>query len=160
MEMYLCYEDNKVYTLSETNFVVYNVTKHQKIMDLNIKGGTAFDRIPLSDVICLGLERSIVIRKNAQFMTKFELKGMPECIIYMNNYFIVGGDFDHIMLINIPMGMRIFNIPIEVSGISLIKGDGINHITFSTYCGLIGHGDIRLSQHPIFVLLIQAFLPD
>lgn len=142
----LNYENEKVYTLSESNFVMFNMNNHQKLMDIHMRGGSALAKMPFSDVVCLGHEGAVTIRKNAQLMTRIEVKGTPECILYMNNYFIVGGDFDCIILINMPMGMRKFSIPIGVSGVSAIKGDGKNHIAFSTYCGLVGWGDIRDEQ--------------
>lgn len=139
----LDYESDRVYTLTETNFVVFSVGNHQKIMDLDVEGGSVFGRIPSSDVFCVGSESNVSIYKNRHLMNKIDVRGTPECILYMNNYFIVGGDFDYILLISMPMNMRTFTIPIGVSGISMVRGNGCNCIAFSTYCGLVGRGDIR-----------------
>ncbi|WEL38627.1 WD40 domain-containing protein [Encephalitozoon hellem] len=139
----ICYEDGKVYTLSETNFVIFDAKSHQKLMDVHVRGGSAMDKIPSSDVVCLGLEGCIVVRKNAHLLSRISVEGTPECVLYMNNYFIVGGDFDHILLINMPMGMRTFKIPIGAEKILSIKGDGENRIVFSTCNGIVGCGDIR-----------------
>ncbi|ADM11524.1 uncharacterized protein Eint_050760 [Encephalitozoon intestinalis ATCC 50506] len=140
----ICYERGKAYTLSEANFMVFDAKSHQKLMDLYVRDGSAMDKIPGSDVVCLGLKGCALIRKNAHLLGRIEIEGSPECILYMNNYFIVGGDFDHILLINMPMGMRTFKIPIEgMSGISRIRGDGENRIVFGTFGGVVGFGDIR-----------------
>lgn len=139
----LAYEEGRVYALSETNLMVFNVSTHQKVMDLHIRGGCVFSRIPASDVICLGLEDSVVIRKSDRLIARIDMKGTPECILYMNNYFVVGGDFEGLVLINIPMGMRVFNISTGVGGVSIVRGHGMNSIAFSTYSGVVGHGDIR-----------------
>ncbi|AFN83007.1 hypothetical protein EROM_050750 [Encephalitozoon romaleae SJ-2008] len=139
----VCYENGKVYTLSKTNFVIFDALSHQKLMDVHVRGGSAMDKIPLSDVVCLGLEGCIVVRKNSHLLSKISIEGSPECILYMNNYFIVGGDFEDILLINIPMGMRTFKIPTGTERILSIKGDGENKIVFSTCSGVVGYGDIR-----------------
>ncbi|KMV66130.1 hypothetical protein M970_050720 [Encephalitozoon cuniculi EcunIII-L] len=139
----MCYESGRVYTLSETNFMVFDAESHRKLMDLHVRGGSAIGKMPSSDVVCLGLEGCIVVRKNAHLLGRIEVDGSPECILYMNNYFIVGGDFDYILLINMPMSMRTFKIPVGVEGISDIRGDGENRIAFSTCNGAVGYGDIR-----------------
>lgn len=139
----MCYEDGKAYTLSETNFVVFDVKSHRKLMDVGVRGGSAMDKMPLSDVVCLGLEGCVMIRKNGHLLGRFEVEGSAECVLYMNNYFIVAGDFDYILLINMPMGMRTFKVPVGVAGISHIRGDGANRIVFGTCCGAVGCGDIR-----------------
>lgn len=138
----LTHENGKVYALSESRFAVFDVKTHQKTMDVRVHGGSAFDKMPASDVVCLGMERCIVIRKDAQILSRVDVEGTPECVLYMNNYFVVAGDFEYVLLINMPMGMRTFRIPVA-GGVSLVKGDGQNRIAFGTYCGLVGHGDIR-----------------
>jgi hypothetical protein len=137
------YDCNRVYTLSATNYIIFDALRYNIMLNQHVKRGNAFDKIPGSDVVCYGSENRVVIRKNHELMSCIELDGEPECILYMSDYFVVGGDFGYLMLINMPMGMRVFKIPLEMDGITSIVGDGANKIAFSTLCDRCGYGDIR-----------------
>jgi hypothetical protein len=137
------YDCGRVYTLSPTNYIVFDAAKYHIMLDQRVRNGCAFAKIPGSDVVCYGSENRVTIRKNYELMDRIDLEGSPECILCMGGYFVVGGSFRYLMLINISMGMRLFKVPLEVDGITNIVGDGKNGLVFSTLCGQCGHGDIR-----------------
>ncbi|KAH9412282.1 putative WD40-repeat protein [Ordospora pajunii] len=139
----VCYENGRVYTLSGSSFMTFDANTHQKLVGFKVKNGLCLDKIPESDVVCIGSENMIVISKNTSILAKIEVEGSPLCVLYMNNYFVIGGCFEYILLVNIPMGMRVFKIPLGSIEVWDIKGFGLNQIVFSTSCGLVGHGDIR-----------------
>lgn len=139
----ITYANQTVYALSPEQFIAFNEFSYQQKYRKNLKGATIFESIPGTDIFCVGKEGEILILKNGFLLNKFEVVGIPECIIFSDDHFIIGGSFPFILLINTKMNMREYKIRFDVEGCTKIQPLGPFKVAISTMCGQVGVGDIR-----------------
>lgn len=138
----LIYHDNKVYSLSSNKLVVFDGISGHKVYDIALKHAMSFSVTQSGDIFCIGKEDEIQIRKGTQILTRISTEKGAECILYYNKLFVVGGSFPYILLIDTAMDNKIFKIQLDIEGINNMHLVGYR-VTFSSFCGLVGVGDIR-----------------
>lgn len=139
----ISYANKTVYALSGEQFIAFDESIYQQKYRKNLKGATIFESIPGTDIFCVGKEGEILILKNGFLLNKFEIEGIPECLLFMDDHFVIGGSFPFIFLINTKMNMREYKIRLDIEGCTKLQSLGPFSIAVSTMCGLVGVGDIR-----------------
>ncbi|KAF9762560.1 hypothetical protein NGRA_1929 [Nosema granulosis] len=144
------YANNTVYALSDDQFIAFDEYSYQQKYRKNLKCATVFEPIPGTDIFCVGKEGEIIILKNGFLLNKFVVDGTPECIVFAEDQFIVGGSFPYLVLINTKMNMREYRLRLDIEGTTKIQRIGPHKIAISTMCGLVGMGDIRKDDSFVF----------
>lgn len=137
------YENNLIYSLSEYAFIVFDLKTGSCLFKHKLMNSICFSYIPNTEIFCIGTQDCLLIYKSNILINKIPLEKHPECVCYINDYFVIGGYFNHLLLINTKANMQICKINLETAGINKIIPISNYKISFSTLCGFVGLCDIR-----------------
>lgn len=133
-------DNNIIYTLSSLYFIKYiNNNIEYKI---NLVDGVSFSIIPDTEIFCICTSSDILIYKKDKLIKKISSEYQPECVIYTEGYFVVGGYCDYLLLINTNMNMVTYKYSLVSSGVNKLISK-LYKVYFSTTCGYVGSCDIR-----------------
>lgn len=140
------YDNNLIYSLSVYSFIVFDAKTSTCLLKHKIMNSICFSYIPNTELYCIGTHEYILFYKSTNLINKIPMEGHPECICYLNEYFVVGGYFNYLILINTKMNLQTYKISIETTGINKIIPILNYTVAFSTLCGFVGTCDIRKSD--------------
>jgi hypothetical protein len=138
------YSNSTIYSLSDTQFIAFDEFSFQQKYKKNFKEAKIFESFGENqEIFCIGKEGEVVILKNGFILHKFPVQGIPECILFAYDHFIVGGSFPFLILINTKLNWREYKLNLKIEGSTKIQKVNDFKIAISTMCGLVGIGDIR-----------------
>lgn len=137
--------NNQLYTLSVLKLIIYDLETEEIVSQRKIGGYiTMCYSGGLIDKLFLASEYKSIILRNGEIVSNFNYGA--ESIIFLDGYFISGGDSCSINSFNADTSNNLCerydfsHQNVTLSGISKIKSLGNEIIAFSTFCGKIGAG--------------------
>jgi len=134
------YSEGRILSMCQNTLVVHDKCG-RKLYTLKATEATAFKYIS-SDVICFARDNKIQVFKENKKLFDYSSEGSVEAVEYLNNTLIIGGDFEHLLLIDTAGHYATFKLQIKQAVLNVKKIEEYK-VAFSTMEGLIGVVDIR-----------------
>lgn len=134
------YREDRVLSLSAESFVAHDVFGGA-LYTFRAQNATAF-RYIAGDVFCLARDNRVQIFKETKKLFETTTDDAVEAIELLGKNLVLGGAFEHVLLIDTTHHYAIFRLEVGVH-IHQIRPVDDNRIVFSTACGQIGLLDIR-----------------
>lgn len=132
--------EGRVLSMSQSLLVAHD--RHGRTLYvLKATNATAF-RYIASDVICFAREKKIQIFKATKKLFEHSIEDVVESIEYISGSLIIGGSFEHLLLVDTTGHYAIFRLDIGACAMLIKKYDEFK-IVFSTSDGLVGFVDVR-----------------
>lgn len=132
--------EERVLSMCQSHLIAHD--KHGRLLyTLRAANSTAFKYIT-SDVVCFAREKKVQVFKENKKLFEYCTEDAVETIEYINGSLVIGGNFEHLLLIDTTGHYAIFKLAISACATLIKKYDDFK-VIFSTSNEFIGMVDIR-----------------